>query len=114
MDGFEPNGFFLRKFHYQRLEIENFLSGLGDAKRIRWAVRGLLAGGVVAVMPFLDWPADKESPSFTGSTSAGGLVFSAAGLALMGYSLLMMIRRANIKESTDNQRLVGRDGDPAP
>jgi hypothetical protein len=110
----EPKGFFLRKFHFERLETESSWSGLGDARGIRWAVNGLLAGITVAAMPFVDWPAGAGFIVFNGPASLGGIAFSAAGLLLATFSLFMIIRRANIKEAIDNERLVGCDGDLAP
>jgi hypothetical protein len=101
--GFRPKGFFERKFHYQRLETENYWSGLGGAKAINWAVQGLIAGVIVAALPFYDLP-----------LTWGGIAFSAGGVALAGFCLFGMMRRANIKEAQDNNRVHSKDGDIAP
>ena len=114
IDDLKPKGFFLRKFHYERLEIENYVSGLGDAKRIRWAVHGFISGIVVTALPFFDWPRSQGQIVLDWPVGLGGIAFSATGFVLAGFSLFMMIRRANIKEAQDNQRVIGRDGDLAP
>ncbi|HVY99049.1 MAG TPA: hypothetical protein VHA35_06090 [Dongiaceae bacterium] len=103
MPGFNPKGLFERKFHYGRLETENYWAGLGGAREIRWAVQGLIAGVILAALPFYDMP-----------LTWGGIAFSAGGVALAGISLFGMIRRANIKEAQDNERVYSKDGDPAP
>lgn len=100
---FNPKGFFERKFHYERLETENYWSGLGGAREINRAVQTLVAGVILATLPFYDMP-----------LTWGGIAFSAGGVGVAGVSLFAMIRRANIKETQDNQGGSSKDGDLAP
>jgi hypothetical protein len=77
-------------------------------------VHGLLVGVVIGLLPFFDWPAASDRLIVNSWPGWKGIIFSAAGFGLAAFSLLMMIRRARIKEAKDNQTFAGRNGDIAP